>query len=151
MAKKFSKNVETVIKILEDEVKGDVRFALKKLTKDYTMTWVYKSEKKLFPRTKKNLKADLEKVYLIKGRQYDIKNIAEGKNLVMIELVESYPDPKTKKLYRTPLILVLEMKGGKIKRGRHYCDPRLSFMNLEKEQIEKVYEKKSSGRFTIKK
>ncbi len=150
MAKKFSKNVETVVEILKDEVEGNIRSALKKLTKDYTMTWMYKGKDKLFPTTKKNIKTDLEEVYPIKGRQYDVKDIAEGKNVVMIELVESYPNPKTKKIYRTPLVLVLEMKGGKIKRGRHYCDPRLSFKGLKKEQIERVYGKKSSGRFTIK-
>lgn len=149
MPKKFSRNVKTVLDVLKDEVRGNVRSALEKMAKDYTMTWMYKGKNKLFPKNKKNLKSELEKVYTIKGHRYEIKNIAEGEDVVMVELVESYPNPKTKKIYRTPLVLVLEMKNGKIKRGRHYCDPRLSFMNLTERQLERVYGKKSSG-FVIK-
>ena len=60
-------------------------------------------------------------------------------------MIESYPDPKTKKVYRTPLVIVLEMKNGKIRTGRHYNDPDLSYMYLTKRQVEKVFkgEKKS--------
>jgi len=120
MKKKFSKNIQTVIDILQDEVSGDVSAALKKITSDYTMTWVYTGlkRKELFPTTGRNIKKELEEVYPIKGRQYDIKNIAGGENVVMIELVESYPDPKTKKVYRTPMVLVLEIKKWKkLERG----------------------------------
>lgn len=146
MAKRFSKNVKTVIGILKDEIKGDVRSALKKLTKDYTMTWMYKGKGKLFPKSKGNLKSELKKVYTVKGRRYDIKNVAEGESTVMVEFVESYPNSKTKKIYRTPLVLVLDMKNGKIERGRHYCDPRLSFTNLTEKQLEKVYGRRTSRR-----
>src|SRR3989344_4714636 len=104
--KKFSKNIQVVLDVLKDEVDGDLTSALKKMTADYTMTWVYDG-KKLFPTTTPNLKAELEEVYPIKGRQYDIKNIAEGENVIIVEMIESYPDPKTKKVYRTPLVLVL--------------------------------------------
>lgn len=135
------KNVLIVLGVLADEINGDVRSAMNKLTKDYTMTWVYRHPKngKLFPRTKKDIKAGLKKVYPIKGRHYDIKNIATGNNVVMVELVESYPDSKTKKVYRTPLVLVLEMKEGKIQTGRHYCDPNLSYIYLTKKQVAKAY------------
>lgn len=57
----------------------------------------------------------------------------------MIEMVESYPDPKTEKVYKTPLVIILEMKDGKIKRGRHYCDPDLSYLNLSNKQIDKIF------------
>ncbi len=137
---KLEKNIKTVLGILQDEIKGDVKLAMKKLAPGYTMTWVYKGKNgKLFPRTSPNIKKELKDVYPIKGRKYDIKNIASGNNLVMVEMVEIYPDPKTKKVYRTPLVIVLEMKNGKIKRGRHYCDPRLSFIFLTKKQIKKVF------------
>lgn len=122
------------------EIKGDVKGACNLITPDYSMTWVYKDKRgKLFPRTKKNVKTEMKEVYLIKGREYDIKNITENKNVIMIEMVESYPDPKNKKIYRTPLVIVLEMKNGKIKKGRHYCDPRLSYMYLTKEEVAKVF------------
>lgn len=135
-----SRNVKTALEILEDEIRGDVKSAFKKLTKDYTMTWVYQGKNgKLFPGTRKNIKKELKDVYPIKGRKYDIKNIAEGKDVVMIEMVESYPEPAAKKVYRTPLVIVLEMKNGKIRTGRHYCDPRLSYLHLTKKQVEKAF------------
>lgn len=140
MKKKHSKNVKAVLEILKDEIRGDVRSALKKMDKDYSMTWMYQSKnKKLFPRTGVDIENEMEEVYPIKGRKYDIKNIAEGPDLVVVELVESYPDPKTKKVYRTPLVLVLEMKNGKIVRGRHYCDPDLSYLFLSSQKIDQAY------------
>ncbi|MCX6744322.1 MAG: nuclear transport factor 2 family protein [Candidatus Parcubacteria bacterium] len=140
MGKKISKNVKNVLAILGDEIRGDVSSAYRKLTADYRMTWMYKSKNGvLFPRTGKNLKKEMKEVYVIKDRKYDIKNIAEGDNLVMVEMVESYPDPKTKKVYRTPIVIVLEMKNGKIRRGRHYCDPAISYLYLSKKQIQAGY------------
>ena len=151
MVKKYSKNVQTVIDILKDEINGDVKSALKKMTKDYTMTWVYqKKNGELFPSTKNNLNSELEEVYPIKGREYDIKNIAEGENVVMIEFIESYPDPETKKVYRTPLVIVLEMKGGKIRTGRHYTDPKLSYLYLAKNQVEKAYKNSKGSKKVLK-
>ncbi len=150
MAIKYSKNVQLVLDILRDEVGGDVASALKKTSDDYSMTWVYKSGKQLFPKTTKSLRKELTEVYHIKGREYDIKNIAEGENVVMVELIESYPDPKTKKVYRTPLVLVLEMKRGKIRTGRHYCDPSLSYLHLTVVQIGKAFKTKTKKSIIIK-
>jgi ketosteroid isomerase-like protein len=132
----YSKNIQTVLAILKNEVDGDAKSALQKMTDGYSMTWMYQRGDKLFPSTGKNVESEMEKTYPIKGRRYDIRNITEGENVVMVELIESYPDPETGKEYRTPLMLVLEMEEGKIKKGRHYCDPRTSFMHLSQEQIE---------------
>ncbi|MEK7558476.1 MAG: hypothetical protein AAB507_01460 [Patescibacteria group bacterium] len=138
--KKKSKNIQTVLDILKDEIKGNTKDALEKMTKNYSMTWVYKTQGgKLFPRSTNKNKKELKNIYKIKGRKYDIKNVAEGNNVVMVELVESYPDQKTKKVYRTPLVLVLEMKNGKIRKGRHYCDPRISYLYLSKKQVNKAF------------
>lgn len=147
---KTSKNTKTVLEILKNEVDGNVSAALKKMAKDYTMTWVDAgiNGRQLFPTTSRNLKTELEETYPIKGRQYAIKNIAEGKDVVIVELVESFPNQKNKKIYRTPLVLVLEMKKGKIRTGRHYLDPRLSGKYLSKSQIKKAY-KNSKGSLTI--
>ena len=139
---KITKNIKTVLNILEDEIKGDTAAALRKMARGYSMTWVYLDKNGvLFPRTNVDINKELKGVYNIKGREYDIKNIAEGNDVVIVEIIESYPDPKTKKVYRTPLVIVLEMKNGKIKKGRHYCDPRLSYMYLTKKQIEKPFYK----------
>lgn len=142
-------NVSRVLEILQNEVDGDVAAALSKMTDDYTMTWMYKGRKELFPASAKEIEAELGEVYQIKGRQYDIRNIVEGGDVVMVELVESYPGPATGKLHQTPLILVLEMEDGKIKRGRHYCDPQLSYEDLTQEGIEAAY-KGSGTKQTIK-
>ena len=131
----YSKNIKTVLEILQDEANGDVKSALKKMTKDYKMTWVYNTKDDLFPTTGENVNEELDDVYPIKGRQYDIRNIAEGENVVMIEMIESYPDPKTGQVYRTPQIIVLELKDGLIRTGRHYTDPDLSYMELKTEKI----------------
>lgn len=141
MEKIYSKNIETVLNILQDEVRGDWKSAIKKLHKNYSMTWVYKAPKtnRLFPTTNNAVKDELKEVYTIEGRKYDIKNIAEGKNVVMVELIESYPDPKTKKVYRTPLVLVLEFKDEKIITGRHYCDPHISHLYLSEKELRKIY------------
>lgn len=151
MVKKYSKNVQTVIDILKNEINGDIKSALKKMTKDYTMTWVYqKKNGELFPATKNDLNAELAEVYPIKGREYDIKNIAEGDNVVIVEMVESYPDPETKKIYRTPLVIVLEMRAGKIRTGRHYTDPALSYLYLKKSQVARAYKNSKGSKEVLK-
>ncbi len=138
----MDRNVAITLAILRDEIRGDVEAALKKMDPDYSMTWVYQGyDGKLFPRVgAKAIKKSLKEVYVIKGRRYDIKHIATGGNVVMVEMVESYPDPKTKKVYRTPQVIVLEFRRGKIRRGRHYCDPRLSYMYLTEKQLKKAYQ-----------
>jgi len=134
-----SNNIQTVLHILKNEVDGDVQSALEKMTDNYSMTWMYKTEDELFPSTGKNVEAEMDEVYVIKGRKYDIRNIAEGDNVVVVELIESYPDPETGEMYRTPLVLVLEMENGKIKTGRHYCDPRISHDHLPADNVEKGF------------
>ena len=47
MKKKLSKDIKTVLDILQDEVDGDVSAALKKITKDHTTTWMYTRLKKM--------------------------------------------------------------------------------------------------------
>lgn len=150
--KTYSKNIQTVLDILRDEVNGDVASALQKMADDYTMTWVDAGidGDELFPTTGNDVKKELEEVYPIKGRQYDIKNVAEGDDIVMVELVESYPDPKTGKEYRTPLVLVLEIKDGKIRTGRHYLDPRIGQRQLSKEEVEKAYKNSRGSLMVIK-
>ena len=51
------------------------------------MTWVYKTKRELFPTEKIISGKDIEDIYKIKGRQYDIRNIAEGNNVVMVEMI----------------------------------------------------------------
>lgn len=138
----MSKNIETVLAILKDEVLGDVSAALEKMTQDYVMTWMYQGKEDLFPTSKKDFQSEIKEIYPIKGRRYQIKNIAEGADVVMVELIESYPDSQTGTLHQTPLVLVLEMEGDKIKTGRHYCDPVISYKNLSTQELDAAYRNK---------
>lgn len=135
--RKTSKNIKTILSVLDDEVRGDISAALSKLSSQYKMTWIYQSASgELFPKVGPGIgKRDMADAYQIVGRKYDIRNIAEGDDLVMLELVESYPDQGSTRTFRTPLVLVLELKNGKIFRGRHYCDPRLSYKSLSTKRI----------------
>lgn len=128
-----------MLDILEDEKRGDTKSALLKMHPEYSMTWVYKSKNTLFPRVNVNKSTDIQDVYTIKDREYDIKNIVSKDNIVIVEMVESYTDPETNQIYRTPEVIVLEIKDGKILRGRHYCDPAVSHLHLEKEEISKIF------------
>ncbi len=148
---KVSKNVQLVLDVLKDEVDGNVMSALRKITEDYSMTWVYLTKDNiLFPTTTNDMETELEDVYHIKDRQYDIRNITESDSVVMLELIESYPDPKTGQMYRTPQVIVLEMQDGRIRKGRHYCDPQLSHCGLSVEQIEKGALKGTTSKITVK-
>lgn len=137
---KQQKNIETIREILQDEVEGRVQAALDKMDPDYKMTWVYRRrDGALFPSEKINRKEQLEDTYKIQGREYKINRILADDNTVMAEMSESYPDPKTGKIYLTPMMMVWEFENGKIRRGRHYCDPQLSYENLTEDQINSLY------------
>lgn len=135
-----SQNIRTVLAILQDEVDGKVSDALGKMTSDYSQTWMYQvKDGTLFPDDTSTSDESMEEIYHIKGREYYIYNITESENTVMVECVEQYPDEKTGQLYRTPEVLIIEFRDGKICRGRHYADPRLSYVTLTDEMINIAY------------
>ena len=135
----MSCKIKLVLGILQDEVNGDTKSAMSKVAKGYTMTWIEKRGENLFPRETVTTESDLEEIYKIKGRRYEIMNISESDNTVIVEMIESYPDPKTDKVFRTPLVIVLEFENDKIKTGRHYVDSDLSFLYLTKEDTDKAF------------
>lgn len=142
--KQRNKLTEIAVELLKDEIKGDIKNALLKMHPRYSMTWVYETKKGvIFPSVDyRTIKKAMKDVYEIKGRQYEIKNTAEGDNVVMIEMIESYPDPESKKMYRTPLVIVLEFEGEKVITGRHYCDPKISYAGLTPQTLAKAFKKK---------
>lgn len=106
------------------------------MTSDYSMTWMYQNSRgDLFPKTTNDLQAELEEVYVIENREYEIIHITENENIVTLEIIESYFDPQLNEHYTTPMVIVLELENGKIKTGRHYCDPKISYLQLKKEVI----------------
>ncbi|MEK7193033.1 MAG: nuclear transport factor 2 family protein [Patescibacteria group bacterium] len=136
----MSPNVKIVLSILQDEIDGNVKSAINKMHPNYSMTWMYKTKNgTLFPSSRPNFKAEMNDIYAITGRDYDIRHITEADNVVMVELIESYPDPKTGEEFRTPLVLVLEIENEKIKTGRHYCDPQIPYLHLSKDELVKIY------------
>ncbi len=136
----MSSNVKLVLSILQDEIDGNTKAALGKMHPGYTMTWMFKAKSgEFFPSSRPDFTAEVAEVYAITGREYDIKHIAEVGNIVFVELIESYPDPASGDVFRTPLVLVLEIEDGKIKTGRHYCDPAVSHAHLSAEQLQKAF------------
>jgi ketosteroid isomerase-like protein len=142
-----TKNLELVLAILDDEVRGDIPSALEKMHPEYKMTWMYQKNGKnptLFPHTLftnlESAKDELNEAYTMKDRNYDIITKTATGDIVTIECIESYTDPMTDTTYRTPLVIILQIKNGKIFRGRHYCDPAISYMHLDQETIKKVLE-----------
>lgn len=132
--------IDIALKLLKYEASGDVKNAADKMDLDnYSMTWMYKSKDTLFPSVSgKAVRAAMDEVYEIQGRKYEILNTAQHENVVFVEMIESYPSEEAGKEYRTPVTLVLEFKDGKVVRGRHYCDPQLSYEYLEAETIYKA-------------
>jgi ketosteroid isomerase-like protein len=129
--------IEVALALLQDEANGNVGNAKEKMNLDeYSMTWMYRSRDTLFPSEKgQMLEKEMEDVYEIQNRQYEIMHTAQNDNVVFIEMIESYPDTETGKEYRTPITLVLEFKESKVVRGRHYTDPNLSHEYLSQEVI----------------
>lgn len=135
----MSKNLDTILAILKNEVDGDVSAALEKMGREYSMTWMYQGKSDLFPSSLADFENETKDIYRIRGRKYEIKNTAEGDDVVMVELIESYPNSETGTLHQTPLVLVLEMQDGKIRTGRHYCDPQLSHQTLAEADFNRAY------------
>ena len=140
----YKEEIDLVLSLLADEANGDTRAALKKLSDRYSMTWVYKAPKtgKLFPRSERSdpsFEVETEAIYRIHDRSYDVRNVAAGAGVVMVELIEAYTDPVSGDVRRTPLVLVIEIEGDKVLRGRHYCDPNLSYLGLTMEAIEDAF------------
>lgn len=134
-----SRNIRVVLEILKNEVDGAVVSAFDKMTEDYSMTWMYSRGNKLFPSTNKKVTQEMEEAFSIKGRKYDIRNILERDNIVMVELIESYPDMETPKKYRSPLVLIFELEEGKVRKVRHYSDPQASFSYPSEKHIEEAF------------
>ena len=82
----------------------------------------------------------IKPAFTAKGRKYIFKSVIadEQTQTVIVELIESYPSPSTREVYRTSQISVREVKDGKIYRTRHYMGSRLSFEPLSSEEVEVV-------------
>lgn len=139
---KEEKNIKVALKLLDDERLGRVAEALEKLHDQYSMTWVYQSNSgEFFPRHDGKQKDDFDEIYEIQDRQYDIKNVSATGDVVFLELVESYPEAgETGRRYNTPEVIVLEFKDGKVRKGRHYCDPKVSYACLSNEQVSQIFQ-----------
>lgn len=101
--------IPIALELLQNEADGDVVSAKEKMDLDaYSMTWMYRSDDTLFPSVYGDaLRGEIEEVYEITGREYEIVHTAQNDNVVFIEMIESYPDKESGKEYRTPITLVL--------------------------------------------
>jgi ketosteroid isomerase-like protein len=72
----------------------------------------------------------MSEVYKITERNYRFINECADveKQTVMIEFIEWYPNPSSGQMYCTPQVAICEIRDGKIRRTRHYMDPRTTFL-----------------------
>jgi ketosteroid isomerase-like protein len=133
---------ELVLKSFEMEKNKDPKankellhpdFAVTEITEDYDGTVFRRLEG---PKLMKYMEMAFETT----GREYEFKNVIadEQSQTVVVEFVESYPDEKTGKTFRTPQVSICEVKDGKLYRTRHYLDPRLSYKYLDKSDIDRA-------------
>ncbi|MCB1474841.1 MAG: hypothetical protein H6883_02645 [Rhodobiaceae bacterium] len=139
------KNKNIALSLLDDEASGNLTEALKKLHPKYSMTWMYVDKYgNKFPEHRGVEEEDFEPIYDIIGREYHIKNVISNSDVVMIEVVESYPSQQSDGSYSkfvTPEVIVLEFVRGKVRRGRHYCDPRVSHLHVPEKDIMQIFER----------
>jgi hypothetical protein len=124
---------ERVLRLLHDEVVGNLKGALAALSSNYSMTWMYRGRDRDFPTSGLDPQT-MKEVYEIRGREYHVMNMVSDDRVTFVELIESYP-ANDGMYFRTPLVLVLEHPRDTISTGRHYCDPRLSRAGLDLNDI----------------
>jgi hypothetical protein len=111
---------------------------------DFAVTdMVLTESQEVLPRLSgKKLRQTIGKAFQIGGREFIFKTIvaSESTQTVIVEFIESYPEPSTHRVYRTPQVAICEFKADKLYRTRHYMDPRLSFEYLAQAVIEKAFE-----------
>jgi hypothetical protein len=138
------KNSNTIISLLKYEVEGNVQDALKLLSDEYVMVWMFKSKNTYFPSVKvdKNFNKKIEDAYSYLGREYKIYSMLENGNIVSAEIVESYLDNDSKKIRCTPISFVWTFdEDGKVLTGKHYCDPVISYEDLSAINFNDIYGK----------
>ena len=125
------------------EKNNDINEGRECITEDFTVTeMTLGKDGNHFPSlTGEELDNLMNLAFKIEGREYEFKSIVadEKTQTVIVEFIESYPEPKTGQIYRTPQISVCKIKSGKIFRTRHYMDPRLSFENIDEETMNEVF------------
>lgn len=134
--------IDIVIASMNAEKDGDIAKGLALLHKDFQLIDIWQSASGvLMPRlTATQAQQVVKDVFPIQNRQYhNVKFVAdEQAQTVAFEFIETYPDPETSTVYCTPQVGICQIKDGKIWRTRHYCDPRLSAMNLNPEEVSEL-------------
>ena len=135
--------IALVISSFESERQNDIKKGLELMTEDFKMTdmMVANDGKTLFPSTTAaEARKMIDDVYQIKDRKYRFINTTADveKQIVMIEFIEWYPNPETGQMYCTPQVAICEVVGGKIRRTRHYMDPRTSFLPDVNDKLEEA-------------
>lgn len=135
---------ELVLNSFIAEKNMDIQAGLKSVDEEFKVTEMVASKdgNHLPSLSGKKLRDLMKLAFKTEGRQYTFKSVLadEESQTVIVEFIETYPDPKSGQIYRTPQISVCSIKNGKIFRTRHYMDPRLSFENLTESQIESSFQ-----------
>ena len=139
---KEKKLIEIVLASFEAEKNGDAQKGKQLIDDDFTVTEMCEwYDGTVFRRLAgEEMKKLMEHAYTYKGREYQFVQIAanDETQTVFVEFVETYPDPKTGQIYRTPQVAVCQLRDNKLYRTRHYMDPRLSLKKLSEDQIKQA-------------
>jgi ketosteroid isomerase-like protein len=135
--------IRLVLSSFDAERQNDIAKGLELVTDDFKVTEMSMGNNGdvLFPSmSAETARTFIGQVYQIKERKYQFINAIadEAKQTVIIEFTETYPDPETGQVYLTPQVAVCEVSEGKIRRTRHYNDPRVSFVKVTQTDIDRA-------------
>lgn len=131
--------IDLTLRSFDAERKHDFAGNLKIIDDDFMVVDMVMSSSGNFPHLSgKKLRSYMKEAFQISGRNFVFKTLVADveSQTVVVEFIESYPDQKTKKIFRTPQVAICQFKDDKLYRTRHYMDPRLSFEYLDITEIE---------------
>ena len=130
--------IKITLATFEGERNHSVTDNLKVMDEEFAVTDMIMTTKGNFPRLSgEKLRSYMKEAFKINGRHFIFQTVLADTitQTVIVEFIESYPDSKTKKIFRTPQVAICQFKNGRLYRTRHYMDPRLSFEYLEMLEI----------------
>lgn len=130
--------INIVISSFDAESSNNTQIGRELITDDFKQRGMYVSGDKIFPVFA--VSKDLDIVYSQTGRLFHIWNVAanESSQTVFVELAETEPREGRQSIW--PYVLVSKIEDGKIKRSRHYGDPRISKMDVSIDQVRDAVE-----------
>lgn len=134
--------IKMTLSSFDAERAGDIDRNLEIIDKDFVMTDIVvgPNDTPFIVHAGKDMESLMQLAFQTKGRQYFFNTVIADENTqtVIVEFIESYPNPSNRQVYVTPQVAICVYKEGKLYRTRHYMDPRLSNMRLDIEEVKRI-------------